>query len=333
MNIKELKDFSFPLDEQFELEVNYKKVKYEFLIKFSSTKKGVVCFGPAAYNPYEFSPPIYIRSSWHDDLKTSTIYYNDPTTYNYQDPSNYQKPELRAGWGVGKSEDYYLENIGKIIHILTEKNGISKEEIVFFGSSAGGFCSIMLATILKSPLAIANNPTVDTKNHSCFKDMARVCFKNYDDSSPYEHRLNIIEMFKKENYMPHLIYLININSESDFNEFNMLMQSLTSLKTLKNNKLQIIAYSDNNGHMGFYPKEEIISIMEDILDSTNNYQPFSRIHLSEKRIHNELLLKRQQIVELQTIKGYLKYKTNNIYQRIKKDSWKARLETYFQTRT
>lgn len=47
------------------------------------------------------------------------------------------------------------------------------------------------------------------------------------------------------------------------------------------------------------------------------------MHLPEKRIHSELLLKRQQIVELQKIKVYLKYKTNNIYQRIKKDLCKA----------
>lgn len=201
---------------------------------------------------------------------------------------------------------------------MTENQNISKDELIFFGSSAGGFCSIMLATLLKSPLAIVNNIRVDAKNSSSFKDILDVCFENCNDITSYEYRLNIIEMFKKENYMPHLIYLLNINSRSDFNEYNILMHSLNSLKAFRNNKLQVIAYSDNNGHMGFYPKEEVISIMESILDSKNKYQQISRIHFSEKKLNNELLIKREQIAELQTVKGYLKYKTNNLYQRFKK---------------
>ena len=76
-------------------------------------------------------------------------------------------------------------------------------------------------------------------------------------------------------------------------------------------------YSDDLGHMGFYPKEETIKFLEDLLDSNGDNLKLMQIE-SFQSIENELKLKKMHIAELQTVKGYIKYKTRNIYQRSNK---------------
>ncbi|MBI4813206.1 MAG: glycosyl transferase family 2, partial [Methanobacterium sp.] len=110
----ELKSANLPLDELFALEINHRNVKYEFLIRFSSNNKNLICFGSGAYDPNIISPPIYRRHSWHTNFEESVIYYNDPTLYN--------DPDLRLGWGVGENEEWYLPVIAEIIQILASKN-------------------------------------------------------------------------------------------------------------------------------------------------------------------------------------------------------------------
>ena len=316
------------MDEQFELEINYNNVKYEFLVKFSSVKNGLICFGPAAYNPNDFSPPIYIRHSWHADFESSTIHYNDPTTYNYDDSVKYRSPNLRGGWGVGKLDNYYLGNIGKIIKLLASLNNISQDEIIFFGSSVGGFCSIMLATILKTPLAVVNNPqTILTDDSFNFKDLLNSCFDgNEEYMDLYKYRFNVVEMFKKENYMPRIMYFINIRSPVDVGTACIPLIESLKCTDFAHEKIQIVAYSDDRGHMGFYPKKDIIHILEDILNSNNNCLKMAQIQ-SYQNMDKQLQLMQKQIAELQTVKGYLKYKTRNIYQRLKEKMINKPLKT------
>ena len=318
LDINEILNFDFPMDEQFELEINYNNVKYEFLVKFSSVKKGLICFGPAAYNPNDFSPPIYIRHSWHKDIKSSTLFYNDPTTYNYDNSKEYMGPDHRVGWGAGKLNDYYLENIGKIIKILADYQNIPNDTIIFFGSSAGGFCSIMLATMLKRSVAIVNNPrTILDKNAAAFKDLLNYCFEgNEENISMCNYRFDVVEMFKKEKYMPYILYFLNIRSPVDVNGSCIPLVESLKCTDFAHEKMQIVLYSDDAGHMGFYPKKNIIPVLEDILSSNNVCLKMNQIQ-SFQKIDRQLQLKKQQIAELQTVKGYLNYKIRNIYQRLK----------------
>ena len=48
LNMDELEYAKFPLDELFSLEVNNNNVKYEFIIRFSSINKNLICFGSGA---------------------------------------------------------------------------------------------------------------------------------------------------------------------------------------------------------------------------------------------------------------------------------------------
>ena len=274
VNMDELNETEFPLDKLFSLKVNSNDVKYEFLIRFSSSNKNLICFGSGAYDPKKLSPPIYNRHSWQKEFKESVIYYNDPTLYNSSNrPLKYNSPRLPLGWGIGKHEDWYLSTIANIIVILASKNKIKPENILFFGSSGGGFTSVILSTLIKNSSAIVNNPQMfcwALPDH--FDNIINVCFDNLDINfvlNKYKYRFSVIELFKRENYVPLIKYLININSKVDLvDQFIPFINELASFEKLDND-LIILAYSSENGHNGVLSPEDTIAMIKEHFNSKN----------------------------------------------------------------
>lgn len=205
-----------PLNKQVGLTVILNDIKYEFLVDIKSTNDGLLCFGPSGLPSKQQiqkfkSRPFFSRHSWK--FNDSTIFYNDNTRYVWNGA-------IGAGWGIGLPTDYFLENMKNILMKIFKFFNIKNENIIFYGSSMGGFTSIQLATMIKNSHAIAENPQIDARNW-----MKRVYLKNnfysdlYKDSTlkliePY--RYNVIEMMKKENYIPYLT-IINCTSHEDIN--------------------------------------------------------------------------------------------------------------------
>ena len=267
MDINELKNSEFILDELFTLEINHNNVKYEFLIRLASQNKNLICFGSGAYDPNKMSPPIYNRYSWQNEFEESLIYYNDATLYNsHKFPLKYNKPNLTLGWGIGKHDEWYLLTIADIIRILSFNNDIKSENILFFGSSGGGFTSIILSTIIKDSVAIVNNPQIFCRGlKDYFENIMNACFDNLDPeiiSRQYEHRFDIVEMFEREKYMPNLTYLVNVNSEIDMiDQFIPFMKRLKSINHF-DDQINILLYSNEDGHNGVFDKEKSISMIK-----------------------------------------------------------------------
>lgn len=267
-NIEELKLAQFPLDELFSLQVNHNNVKYEFLVRFSSTIKNLICFGSGSYDPKKgILPPIYRRHSWQKVFEESVIYYNDPTLYN--------DLNLTLGWGVGKNEEWYLPIIADIISILAKKNGTEPENILFFGSSGGGFTAIILSTFIKNSTVMVNNPQILlTKWKGLFNAMIEKCFDNMDLETilkEYNYRFDVIEFFKREKYMPPITYIVNINSKDDILiHFNHFINSLASFEYF-NEQVNIVIYQDENGHDGIYSKQKTIKMIKNHFNV--NYPP------------------------------------------------------------
>lgn len=267
LDMYDLENAEFPLNELFSLQINHNNVKYEFLIRFSSNNKNLICFGSGAFDPKKISPPIYNRFSWQTQFDESVIYYNDPTLYiNPKVPLKWGATNLSLGWGVGKSEEWYLSIIADIIHSLALKKNIKHENILFFGSSGGGFTSIILATLIKNSAAMANNPQIFCKNlKDHFDNIIKTCFDDLDSETAltqYKYRFDVIEMFKRENYIPPITYLLNVNSEIDLlDHFVPFINSLPSLKF--DNRVNVVLYQSEDGHNGVMDKEETIKMIKD----------------------------------------------------------------------
>lgn len=261
-------ELSFPLDDLFFLEItddtHRTEIKYEFLIRFSSINTNLIVFGNAAYKPQEIKvePPIFMRHSWEKQFQESVIYFYDPTIYNY--------PEYGVGWGVGDDVGWYLQNIARIISILAQKIKVANENILFVGSSAGGFMALALSTLLKESSALVNNPQIDLRKHREIIDSISDYYFNKQNKeeilSKLAYRFDVVELFKKEKYMPNITYCCNVDSNPDLNvDLQYLITETSKLKEEYFNypDVNVVLYSHPNGHSGLLDQERQIHMIKE----------------------------------------------------------------------
>jgi len=259
LKLDEIINYNFPYNELFGLEIIEDNVKYEFLIKFSDSNDNLICFGSGAVTrtgPKAINPPVFNRYSWHVYFAESVLYYNDPTRYI--------DDEMKVGWGVGTADNYYLEVIADIIDKIRVNIKIKENNILFYSSSGGGFTSIQLATLIKGSTALVNNSQMIIKNYypQFFDRLKNSCFEGLDEETileKYGYRLNVLEMFKREEYIPPIIYFVNGGSYADIhNQCIPFIEGLSKLPFFeKENNVEVIIYRDEKGHAPLSNEESI----------------------------------------------------------------------------
>lgn len=231
---------TFPIDERFGLVVTKNDVPYEFLIHIKTDNDKLLCLGSGALNPpirdQFINKPRFNRHSW--GFKESTIFYNDPT--RYLDKS------LQGGWGIGTPDDWFLENIKDIIIRVANFFNFNNENILFYGSSLGGFQSILLSILVKDSTALADVPQLTFENDRYWDYVKKILFPEFSDEYIYEnfkHRLNVLDLMKKEKYIPNLVMVFGAG-ERDRTEhyipFFKQLNKLTEFQTSNKNHIKII---------------------------------------------------------------------------------------------
>ena len=114
LDINEIENYKFPLNEPFGLEIKYEGIRFCFIINFSSKNKNLICCGSGAHardsrtsKGILIKPPFFDRWSWYKYFDESFIAYSDPMFF-YDD-------EITLGWFVGEKNHWYIEIIAKII--------------------------------------------------------------------------------------------------------------------------------------------------------------------------------------------------------------------------
>ena len=258
MDLDDIENFNFPLNERFGLRVMHNNTEYCFLVRFVTDNDKLICIGSGSQprNEKNFDRPTFQRHSWYSEFDASVIYYSDPIFL--------RDNTVNCGWCVGTPKEYYLDYIKRIIEKLCLNRKIKYKNILFYGSSAGGFTSIQLGTFFKESVVLANNPQIDVRNFNDnhYKKLLDLCFKNMDRNQVeehYEHRLNVIANFKKEKYIPNIYYLLELYSEVDF-ERNLtpFLFNLNSLDFFnKSNSIQIMIYNRYANHTPLNKKDTI----------------------------------------------------------------------------
>lgn len=249
LNFNEIPSYEFPLDEPFGLQVTYKDTVYCLVIKFSSKNKNLICTGPGAHerdtikNGELLEPPFFDRWSWYKYFKESFIAYADPMFF-YDE-------KIKIAWLIGNEKQWYLQNLSEIILALCENQEIKHNNILFYGSSGGGFTSVVLGTLIKNSQVLINNSQLFILNYwedmtSPVFELLSSSFKDMDKNQIIEkikHRLDVIELFKKENYAPFITYYVNTESESDIKNHGMpFLKQIYKLKQF--NGLNVIYYRE-----------------------------------------------------------------------------------------
>lgn len=243
------------------LEVKKDNVRYEYLINRKTDNDKLIIFNNGAIAGANVKVPVFQRHSWANMLKTSSVFCMDPTLY---------VNDLSVGWGVGKNEDYYLENSSLILKTIIEKMNIDLEDTVIYGTSAGGFLSIIMGIYLKGAKVVADNTQLDVSNWAFISAVDYVmeyCFDNIGTALKYPERFNVVEAFIKHNYVPKIYLHVNLCSKVD--NSMQLAPFLERIETMKNvteyNNIEItLHYEEKKGHDGL-SQDEALNVIYEIL--------------------------------------------------------------------
>lgn len=261
----DLENYSIKENLLYILEVKKDNVKYEYLINRRKDNDKLIVFNNGAIAGGNVKVPVFQRHSWANMLKTSSVFCMDPTLY---------VNDLSVGWGIGRNENYYLENSSLILKEIIQKMNIALEDTVIYGTSAGGFLSIIMGIYLKGAKVVADNTQLDVSNWafiSAVDYIMEYCFDNIGTALKYPERFNVVDAFIKNNYVPKIYLHVNLCSKVD--NSMQLAPFLERIETMKNvteyNNIEIILhYEEEKGHDGL-SLDEAVKFLYDVLEKSN----------------------------------------------------------------
>ncbi|MBQ8790725.1 MAG: hypothetical protein IJZ51_05395 [Ruminiclostridium sp.] len=135
--------------ENGRLTLQYKSTDYEcFYYRKDTSDKLYVVFNGARKTGAEL--PVLKRWTYYS--------YIDGTLLNIADPMFRVHDKVKLGWYYGDDEDCYASRIAELAKIVAAKLG--KKEIIFFGSSGGGFAALLAACNCVGSTAVVINPQI-----------------------------------------------------------------------------------------------------------------------------------------------------------------------------
>ena len=287
-NLKDsFKEIEF--NKKIGLIVHYKDTKYEFLLNIKEGVDELLCLSSSVIKADDaerfHEKPVFHRLSWR--FRQSTILFNDPT--RYVDVTDDFTKDLRGGWSVGTYDDYFLENVKDIILQITAYFNITNDNILFYGSSMGGFTSLMLGTMVKGSMVLADLPQLYLLNFGHFTE--KVIGKLYSDYSEEElaevgYRFSFVEMMKRENYVPDAVICISCRPYDIRTQYTQFIGDLYTIFQLDDNENNIklfIRPIDNHQHMD---KKDSIDFVNKRFEEKNHEQNMNELRHSRKRIRN-----------------------------------------------
>ncbi|UJW59001.1 glycosyl transferase family 2 [Salipaludibacillus agaradhaerens] len=264
IDFADLNNFTIQLNSPFILSITKDEVDFDFLIRVKKRNDKAIIFGSGAYDASsELEPPIFQRHKWMEHFDETLIFYNDPTLY---------LGEINIGWGFGTGDRHYLTEIAEILEILLEKINLKKEKTLFYGSSAGGFMSLLLGGLLKGSKVLVNNPQTIVWNYydrhvNAMFETTKPSLSRKEIIESYSEKLNVRDFYKKIKYVPEITYLQNVTSGRDLthhlNPFILGLSHLSDDYYTKEMKIQL--YSDiKRGHNPIGINETIYRIKNTI---------------------------------------------------------------------
>jgi len=170
-----------------------------FYYKPGSVKKAFI-FSPGYIDREKFPFPYFQRIKWLDNYDCMGISLADPTLE--------LEEGLELGWFLGTIKCNYSHHIADFISKLLIHLDIKNSQTLFFGSSAGGFSSLVFSGLIKGSCAFVVNPQTNIlKFHdvNVLSKVSRICFEGITGiglEKNWKDRLCISELYKKNRLYP-----------------------------------------------------------------------------------------------------------------------------------
>lgn len=249
-----LEQESFQSQEGTLYDILWDGVHYEVYIRNHPTSPNAIILGSGAVGR-RIKPNMH-RFSWAPELPGTAIYYNDPTSYI---------DSCKLGWGYGTNQRWSLEDIAILLCRILRKLNIKPENTLFYGSSGGGFTSMLLAAMFHSRATVIN-PQFIVENYKALavKILKQVCLKEGEQLIP--QRTHVVDFFQAVGYFPLLHIVQNLCSEGDvLSQVTPFLSDLAKSGLMVDNRFWFEFYTKEGGHNAMPDKSVCLKhILEDL---------------------------------------------------------------------
>lgn len=217
-------------------DISFEEFPYKFIRNENSKK--LLVFLPAVNSKDIY--PYYPRVSWGKELseKCNVLYIADP----FQHLPEYKEP--MGSWFVSPEGNFVLPKLARLIKDFSLL--IDVEDVIFYGSSMGGFAAIVLSSLIEGSTAIAECPQLLLDKHPGSKYV----IENIIDSES-------LPLFNVENYLTaskanKVKIICSYYDRHYFNHILPFFDNLIKSKFKSNTKISFHGYLDssyNDGHV------------------------------------------------------------------------------------
>ncbi|CAM2893055.1 glycosyl transferase [Salinicoccus roseus] len=258
-SIAEINEIEFAAGEDIKVIYKSGNLNYHFRVIIKEPADQLLVLSNGAVDTSKKQPPVFMRHKWKEDFQSSLVYLDDPTIHDLG---------LRLGWGQGTRDEFALEIYNALITQLAAHLGIKDEQVFYYGSSAGGFMSMILASMHVGSTAIVNNPQTSIKNYMrnfSVPLLERVYGSVETAYDEYLHRVKVVEAFEKYNNMPRIFYAQNRACPGDMKQHYTPFLKQVNDKKLDTENLNLLLYHDKKGGHSPLAKNDTIHMIESIM--------------------------------------------------------------------
>lgn len=171
-----LNDITLGSEQLLDFSVERHGIKLECRLNKKLTNEYLIVAPNGAVDRSSLKLPVFARWNWHGLFKSSILSISDPTLYLADD--------LPIAWFAGTKYQDTTEYVADVVMRISTLLEIPYNRIIFWGSSAGGFASMLIASRIDGAGFVSvNGQTQICKYHPRHVELYR---KVFDPSSSLE---------------------------------------------------------------------------------------------------------------------------------------------------
>lgn len=241
--------------------VQFEHFELNFYFRPSEVKRAFVIspgFVTRAENPH----PYFQRIKMFNDL--------DGTCISLADPSLDLAEDVQLGWFLGSRWVDYTTTIARFLEGLFAHFGIPNENALFFGSSAGGFVSLVLGTYVRGSKVLAMNPQTELLRFHDVRELSRVLEAGWPGVSnmtiyqDYAHRFSIAKLWEREQHIPNATVMINTYDGWHIEHHLAPMLKGMANKDIERKSFQVRFFSSEASGHNPLPASRIIPVLKEL---------------------------------------------------------------------
>lgn len=255
LSYEQLEGESLPTAGLTLYEVEWDGVVFELMFHPAPDSRQLVVFGNGNV-PKDAELPVFQRLSWYSRLPCSGLWYFDPSLYLGQ---------ARICWGYGTDRRWYLRDISQIVARISDKLGARGNDLLFYGSSGGGFTSMMLACMLRGKACVLNPQCLPGHFYPYLVEpMKAVCLE--PGQSMEEERMNAAAFFRREGFVPYVRCVQNWGSEDDvYGQLIPFLDELEGAFPEMDRPVELSWFYSDRGHNSWPSEMECVRTIREAL--------------------------------------------------------------------